>query len=132
MPEIVRAFAETKSILGVCLGHQCIGELFGGTLLNIQAPIHGKATPIEITDPSEGLFRGLPQRFSVGRYHSWVVQNEGLPQELVVTATDDEGSIMALRHTRLDVRGVQFHPESILTEHGRAMLENWIHNERAA
>ena len=132
MPEIVRAFAETKSILGVCLGHQCIGELFGGTLLNIQAPIHGKATPIEITDPSEGLFKGLPQRFSVGRYHSWVVQNEGLPQELVVTATDDEGSIMALRHTRLDVRGVQFHPESILTEHGRAMLENWIHNERAA
>lgn len=132
MPEIVRAFAETKSILGVCLGHQCIGELFGGTLLNIKAPIHGKATPIEITDPSEGLFRGLPQRFSVGRYHSWVVQNEGLPQELVVTATDDEGSIMALRHTRLDVRGVQFHPESILTEHGRAMLENWIHNERAA
>ena len=132
MPEIVRAFAETKSILGVCLGHQCIGELFGGTLLNIKAPIHGKATPIEITDPSEGLFKGLPQRFSVGRYHSWVVQNEGLPQELVVTATDDEGSIMALRHTRLDVRGVQFHPESILTEHGRAMLENWIHNERAA
>jgi anthranilate synthase component 2 len=132
MPQIVRTFAETKSILGVCLGHQCIGEIFGGTLLNIKAPIHGKATPIEITEPSEPLFRGLPARFSVGRYHSWVVQNEGLPQEIQVTAVDDTGSIMALRHTRLDVRGVQFHPESILTEHGRTMLENWIQHERAA
>jgi anthranilate synthase component 2 len=132
MPEIVRTFAETKSILGVCLGHQCIGEVFGATLLNIQAPIHGKATPIEITNPSEPLFQGLPKRFDVGRYHSWVVQNEGLPKEIEVTATDDVGSIMALRHTRLDVRGVQFHPESILTEHGRAMLENWINHERAA
>ena len=132
MPEIVRTFAETKSILGVCLGHQCIGEIFGGTLLNIKAPIHGKATPIEITDPSEHLFTGLPTRFSVGRYHSWVVQNEELPKEIQVTAVDDAGSIMALRHTRLDVRGVQFHPESILTEHGRTMLENWIQHERAA
>jgi anthranilate synthase component 2 len=132
MPEIVRAFAETKSIFGVCLGHQCIGEIFGGTLLNITAPIHGKATPIEITDPTEPLFKGLPKRFSIGRYHSWVVQNEGLPKEIQVTAVDDAGSIMALRHTRLDVRGVQFHPESILTEHGRTMLENWIQHERAA
>jgi anthranilate synthase component 2 len=132
MPEIVRTFAETKSILGVCLGHQCIGENFGGTLLNIKAPIHGKATPIEITEPTELLFKGIPARFSVGRYHSWVVQNEGLPKEIQVTAIDDTGSVMALRHTRFDVRGVQFHPESILTEHGRTMLENWIQHERAA
>ena len=131
MPEIVRAFAETKSILGVCLGHQCIGESFGGRLLNIEAPIHGKATPIEIVDPSEPLFQGLPRRFSVGRYHSWVVRNEGLPNDIKVTAVDDAGSIMALRHTRLDICGVQFHPESILTEHGRTMLENWITHERA-
>lgn len=131
MPEIVRAFAETKSILGVCLGHQCIGESFGGRLLNIEAPIHGKATPIEIVDPSEPLFQGLPRRFSVGRYHSWVVRNEGLPDDIKVTAVDDAGSIMALRHTRLDICGVQFHPESILTEHGRTMLENWITHERA-
>ena len=131
MPEIVKAFAETKSILGVCLGHQCIGESFGGRLLNIEAPIHGKATPIEIVDPSEPLFQGLPRRFSVGRYHSWVVRNEGLPDEIKVTAVDDAGSIMALRHTRLDICGVQFHPESILTEHGRTMLENWITHERA-
>lgn len=133
MPEIVRAFAETKSILGVCLGHQCIGEVFGGTLLNIAAPIHGKATPIEVTEPSENLFRGLPHRFAVGRYHSWVVQREGFPEaDLQVTAVDDAGSIMALRHKRLNVRGVQFHPESILTEHGKTMLENWISDERSA
>jgi anthranilate synthase component 2 len=131
MPEIVKAFAETKSILGVCLGHQCIGESFGGRLLNIEAPIHGKATPIEVLDPTEPLFRGVPQRFSVGRYHSWVVRNEGLPDEIKVTAVDDAGSIMALRHTRLDICGVQFHPESILTEHGRTMLDNWITHERA-
>lgn len=133
MPEIVRTFAETKSILGVCLGHQCIGEVFGGSLLNIAAPIHGKATPIEVINPAERLFRGLPTRFAVGRYHSWVVQQEGFPAaDLEVTAVDDTGSIMALRHKRLDVRGVQFHPESILTEHGKTMLENWISDERAA
>jgi len=127
MPEIVRTFAETKSIFGVCLGHQCIGEIFGGTLLNIEAPIHGKATPVEITDPQEQLFKGLPQRFSVGRYHSWVVQRAGFPDtDLQITAVDDTGNIMALRHKRLDVRGVQFHPESILTEHGSQMLVNWI------
>jgi len=127
MPEIVRTYAETKSILGVCLGHQCIGEVFGGKLRNIEAPIHGKATPIKVTDPSERLFSGLPERFSVGRYHSWVVQRESFPErELEITALDDSGSIMALRHRRLDVRGVQFHPESILTEHGKRMLENWI------
>jgi anthranilate synthase component II len=127
MPEIVRTFAETKSILGVCLGHQCIGESFGGTLLNIDVPIHGKATPIEVTASTEVLFKGLPGRFSVGRYHSWVVQREGFPAgELEITAVDDAGHVMALRHKRLDVRGVQFHPESILTEHGKTMLENWI------
>jgi anthranilate synthase component II len=127
MPEVVRHFAETKSILGVCLGHQCIGEVFGARLTNIESPLHGKATPIEVTDPTEGLFVGLPKRFSVGRYHSWVVERAGLPEsELVVTATDERGQIMALRHRRLDVRGVQFHPESILTEHGQVMLENWI------
>ena len=133
MPEIVRAFAETKSILGVCLGHQCIGEVFGGALLNIAEPIHGKATPIEVTDSAESLFGGLPKRFAVGRYHSWVVQREGLPTaNLQVTAVDDAGNIMALRHKQFDVRGVQFHPESILTEHGQTMLKNWLSDERAA
>lgn len=133
MPELVRTFAETKSIFGVCLGHQCIGEIFGGTLLNISEPIHGKATPIEIIDPAEPLFRGLPNRISVGRYHSWVVSTEGFPgDDLAITAVDEAGQIMALTHKRLDVRGVQFHPESILTDDGRTMLENFIAYERAA
>lgn len=133
MMEIVRNFAETKSILGVCLGHQCIGEVFGSPLLNIATPIHGKATPMEVIDPEELLFRGLPKRFSVGRYHSWVVQRTATPnEELKITAVDDSGEIMALRHMRLNVRGVQFHPESILTEHGRTMIENWVADETAA
>ena len=133
MMEIVRNFAETKSILGVCLGHQCIGEVFGSQLLNILTPIHGKATALEVIDPEELLFRGLPKRFSVGRYHSWVVQRTATPnEELKITAVDDSGEIMALRHMRLNVRGVQFHPESILTEHGRTMIENWVADETAA
>lgn len=127
MPDVVRHFGETRSILGVCLGHQCIGEAFGARLRNIEAPVHGKATPIDIIDPCEPLFSGLPPRFSVGRYHSWVVDLDGLPkEELLVTALDEQGQIMALRHARLNVRGVQFHPESILTEHGRKMIENWV------
>jgi len=133
MMEIVRNFAETKSILGVCLGHQCIGEVFGSPLLNILTPIHGKATALEVIDPEELLFKGLPKRFSVGRYHSWVVQRTVTPNtELKITAVDDSGEIMALRHSRLNVRGVQFHPESILTEHGRNMIENWVADETAA
>ena len=133
MMDIVRNFAETKSILGVCLGHQCIGEVFGSQLLNILTPIHGKATALEVIDPEELLFKGLPKRFSVGRYHSWVVQRTATPnEELKITAVDDSGEIMALRHKRLNVRGVQFHPESILTEHGRTMIENWVADETAA
>jgi anthranilate synthase component II len=132
MPELVRTYAPTKSIFGVCLGHQCIGEVFGGSLLNISAPIHGKATPITLTDRSEPLFKGLPERISVGRYHSWVVSQENFPKELAITAVDDDGAIMALRHNRYDVCGVQFHPESILTQDGKTMLENWISYDRAA
>ena len=133
MPELVRTFASTTSILGVCLGHQCIGESFGGTLVNIEVPIHGKATAIEVVDNSEPLFKNLPSRFSVGRYHSWVVDAETFPKhELAVTAIDYAGRVMALRQRRFDVAGVQFHPESILTEHGRTMLENFISYERAA
>ena len=127
MPEIVRTFSESKCILGVCLGHQCIGEVFGATLRNIEHPIHGKATPIEITDPSEPLFAGVQRHVSVGRYHSWVVDRVGFPRdELQVTAEDGSGEIMALRHVKLNVRGVQFHPESILTESGHTMLENFL------
>lgn len=126
MPEIVREFAPSKSILGVCLGHQCIGEIFGGELQNLSTPIHGKAFPITVSDEKELLFHGLPKTFLVGRYHSWVVKKESIPQELEITAIDSAGEVMALRHTKYDARGVQFHPESILTEHGYDMLRNWV------
>jgi anthranilate synthase component 2 len=132
MPEIVKACAPSKSILGVCLGHQCIGEVFGGELLNLSVPLHGKATPVQITDRDEVLFKGLPEVITVGRYHSWVVKREPFPSDLVVTAVDSNGEVMALRHRTFDVRGVQFHPESILTETGRQILENWVSHEKAA
>jgi anthranilate synthase component 2 len=127
MPQVVREFGPRKSILGVCLGHQCIGEVYGAALFNITPPLHGKATRITVTVPDEELFKGLPQSLSVGRYHSWVVHNEGLPEELEVTALDSAGQIMALRHKQFDVRGVQFHPESILTPNGCEMLRNWVY-----
>jgi len=127
MPEIVRAFADARAMLGVCLGHQCIGEVFGATLTNIEVPVHGKSTPIEIIDRDEPLFVGLPSRIQVGRYHSWVVERRTFPDnELTVTAVDEAGEIMALRHMRFNVRGVQFHPESILTEAGRVILKNFV------
>lgn len=132
MPAIVREFSPRKNILGVCLGHQCIGESFGGTLHNLESPIHGKTRSMEVLDPEEQLFRGLPRKLNVGRYHSWVVAKDSIPDSLVVTAVDDSGEVMALRHRTFAVRGVQFHPESILTETGRTMLENWISYERAA
>jgi anthranilate synthase component 2 len=132
MPEIVREFAPRKNILGVCLGHQCIGEVFGAKLHNLASPIHGKARDIEILDDSQPLFKGLPKRVSVGRYHSWVVAKDSIPESLVVTAVDDAQEVMALRHRQYAVQGVQFHPESILTEMGKQMLENWIVHERAA
>jgi len=127
MPDLVKAFSPTKSILGVCLGHQCIAETFGASLHNTQEPIHGKSTPIDVIEPSDPLFQGLPQRFHVGRYHSWVVSQESFPSnELTVTAVDKAGRVMAVRHKEFDVCGVQFHPESVLTEHGSAILKNFI------
>lgn len=125
--EVIEKYAPTKSIFGVCLGQQAIAEVFGGQLYNLSRPMHGIATPIKLTDPQEKLFTGLPERFNVGRYHSWVVDRKGFPAELTVTAIDEkDNSIMALKHHRYDVRGVQFHPESVLTEHGRAMMQNWL------
>jgi anthranilate synthase component 2 len=130
MPEIVREFAPRKNILGVCLGHQCIGEVFGATLHNLSSPIHGKTRAMEIIDESEPLFRGLPKKVAVGRYHSWVLAKDSIPESLIVTAVDEAKEVMALRHREYAVRGVQFHPESILTETGKVMLENWIADER--
>ncbi len=125
--QVIEKYAPSKSIFGVCLGQQAIAEVFGGKLLNLSRPMHGVATPIKITDQSEKLFIGLPERFQVGRYHSWVVDTAGFPGELSITAIDEkDNTIMALRHRKFDVRGVQFHPESILTEYGRAMMQNWL------
>lgn len=122
---IVRRFALTKSILGVCLGHQAIGEVFGATLVNLREVHHGVASLIHVVQ-DDLLFVGLNETFEAGRYHSWAVSQEGFPGELEVTALDDTGEIMAMRHRRFDVRGVQFHPESVLTPMGEKMMENWL------
>lgn len=125
MMQVIQRYAPTKSILGVCLGHQGIGEAFGATLTNMDDVLHGipKKT---IVLKSDKLFQEMPKEFKAGRYHSWKVDSVDLPEVIEVTATDDNGDIMALRHKIYDVRGVQFHPESILTEHGKTMLANWL------
>lgn len=124
--DVIKTYAPSKSILGICLGMQAIGEVFGGSLYNLSKPVHGRATEINIQRKDDGLFRGLPENFKIGRYHSWAVSSEGLPDDLEVTAVDEAGVIMALRHKGLDVKGVQFHPESVLTEHGKEMIKNWL------
>ena len=126
--DVIKTYAATKSIFGVCLGQQAIAEAFGGTLLNLGRPMHGIATPIAVLDKSELLFKDCPDTINVGRYHSWVVSAGRLPDCLTVTATDADAEIMALRHKDLDVRGVQFHPESVLTEYGKQMMQNWLEN----
>jgi len=125
LKSVIEACAEHKSILGVCLGHQAIGEVFGGTLENLEEVYHGVATPITTVVDDEMLFEGLSKSFNVGRYHSWVVSGQ-LPEVLEATSFDEEGQVMSLRHRKYDVRGVQFHPESILTPCGKQILKNWI------
>jgi anthranilate synthase component 2 len=122
---LIKEYAATKSILGVCLGHQAIGQAFGGKLINLSTVYHGVATPVTLTT-HDSLFKGLPDEFEVGRYHSWVISEEGFPAELKITARDANNYIMALRHTKYDVQGVQFHPESVLTPRGEDILRNWL------
>jgi anthranilate synthase component 2 len=124
--DIIKKFAPTKKILGVCLGHQAIGEAFGGTLHNMKKVLHGIATPVELTETKSLLFDGLPETFDVGRYHSWIVQQQGLPDCLEVTSYDSDGFIMSMKHKDFDVEGVQFHPESVLTPLGEKIIENWL------
>lgn len=123
---LIREYAPTKSILGVCLGHQAIAEAFGGTLINLSTVFHGVATPINITNKDSRLLKGLPDNIKVGRYHSWIVSEDSFPEELEVTAVDENGYIMGLQHKTLDVQGVQFHPESVLTPDGEMILRNWL------
>ncbi len=125
LEEVIRTYAATKPILGICLGEQAIGEVFGGTLYNLPHVFHGVQTPAHIV-ADDYIFRSLPADIQVGRYHSWVVTTEGLPPCLEVTAVSDEGQIMALRHREYDVHGIQFHPESILTPEGRRMIHNFV------
>ncbi len=122
---VIKAYAGKKPLLGVCLGHQAIAEVFGGTLRNLQNVYHGVATPCRVV-ADDILFNGLPKEFEVGRYHSWVVDRDSLPTCLEVTSESPDGEIMSLRHRELDVRGVQFHPESVLTPVGKQIISNWI------
>ncbi|QIK16772.1 aminodeoxychorismate/anthranilate synthase component II [Blattabacterium sp. DPU] len=123
---LVKTFASTKSIFGVCLGQQAIGEVFGATLLNTKEVYHGISSLIRIVDSQEILFKKLPREIQVGRYHSWIISQQNFPEELEITAIGDKGEIMALRHKFYDVRGVQFHPESILTPYGEKIIDNWL------
>lgn len=124
---IISKYAATKSILGVCLGQQAIAEVFGGSLVNLDTVYHGVATKVDITVDDETLFQGLDRKIEVGRYHSWVVAND-LPDELEATSFDENGQIMSLRHKIYDVKGVQYHPESVLTPNGKQILKNWINS----
>ncbi|WP_337559824.1 aminodeoxychorismate/anthranilate synthase component II [Phocaeicola plebeius] len=126
--DVIRRYAGKKPILGVCLGEQAIGEVYGGKLTNLDEVFHGIQSPVSLT-ATDYLFEGLPSTVQVGRYHSWVVDQKDFPDCLEVTAVSEEGYIMALRHRTLDVRGVQFHPESVLTPEGKQILGNWIHHQ---
>jgi len=123
---IIQTYADKKPILGVCLGHQAIGQVFGAKLLNLAEVAHGVATPITKTATASPLFKNLPQTFSVGRYHSWVLSPENFPAELQITALDEAGNIMAFQHFQYQVQAVQFHPESVLTPHGETLMKNWL------
>lgn len=126
LKQAIKRYAPTKKILGICLGQQAIGEVFGGSLLNLDQVYHGIATLVTII-LEDVLFKGLPKTLEVGRYHSWVVASP-LPEVLEATSVDEQGQLMSLRHKTYDVRGVQYHPESILTPHGKKILENWINS----
>ena len=128
LKQVIQTYASSKSILGVCLGQQAIGEVFGGSITNLDKVYHGVATKINILVDDETLFDGLDKQLEVGRYHSWVINADDFPESLEITSTDENGEIMSLRHKTLDVKGVQFHPESVLTPNGKKILENWIKN----
>ncbi len=125
LTDVIRTYAGRKSMLGVCLGHQAIGEVFGARLTNLAEVYHGVATPCTQfgNDP---IFAGLPKRIEIGRYHSWVVDRAGFPDCLDVTAVSDDGCIMGLRHKNYDIHGIQFHPESVLTPEGKTIVKNWL------
>jgi anthranilate synthase component 2 len=127
LKEVIQTYATTKSILGICLGLQAIGEVFGGTLINLEKVYHGVASKIKIIE-EDSIFKNMPDQIEVGRYHSWVISNDNFPPNLIITSVDENKQIMSVKHSLFDVRGVQFHPESILTPFGKKILKNWLSN----
>ena len=123
---VIREYADSKPILGVCLGHQAIVQAFGGKLHNLDRVFHGVATDVTVSQPGDYLFNGIPSTFKVGRYHSWIADSDSLPDVLEVTAADEGGVIMGIKHKKHNIRGIQFHPESILTEYGKQIMNNWV------
>ncbi|MEN7551395.1 aminodeoxychorismate/anthranilate synthase component II [Rapidithrix thailandica] len=128
MLDLIEKYAPHKSILGICLGHQGISEVFGAELFNLKEVLHGIEGKVQIQSKEEVLFQGLPMEFNVCHYHSWAVKKDSIKSPLEITAVDSEGMVMGIRHTEYDVRGLQFHPESILTEHGKEILQNWFNH----
>jgi anthranilate synthase component 2 len=126
MLDLIDKYAPSRSILGICLGHQGIAEVFGASLYNMPLVLHGVGTRVQVVDDLEYLFDGMPTSFLACRYHSWAVRRETVPGDVKISAEDDAHVVMGIRHTRYDVRGLQFHPESILTEHGKRMISNWL------
>lgn len=128
MPELLKEFASKKSILGVCLGHQGMGEAFGCELENMNQVLHGFQDEINV-DTTDYLFKGLPEKITIGRYHSWRIKKNTLKHPLEIISTDEEGQVMGIRHAHYDIRGVQFHPESVMTQHGKQIIDNWINHK---
>jgi anthranilate synthase component 2 len=126
MKDVVRTYGATKSILGVCLGHQGIGEVYGATLYNIPTVLHGVTSMVEVLDENDYLFKGVSKHFQATHYHSWAVRSDSFTSDLKITAMNPDGLVMALSHTTYDVKGVQFHPESIMTIEGPTMIKNWL------
>ncbi len=126
MLDLIRKYGPTKSILGICLGHQGIGEVFDARLYNMKDVLHGVGTRVKIEQHNDYLFKGIPREFMVGRYHSWAIERNSINGQLVINSLDDEGIVMGLNHKQYDVRGLQFHPESILTENGKQIIKNWL------
>ncbi|MGL2967379.1 anthranilate synthase component II [Flavobacterium sp. XGLA_31] len=128
LKQVIKTYAPTKSILGICLGHQAIAEVFNSYLINLKSPLHGITSKVTITDNSEPLYHNIPAEFEAGHYHSWIIDKESLSPDLRITAVNENGYIMSVRHQIFDVKGIQFHPESILTPFGKAILKNWLDN----
>ncbi|MEO1053953.1 MAG: aminodeoxychorismate/anthranilate synthase component II [Bacteroidota bacterium] len=126
MKELIQRYAPSKSILGVCLGHQAIAEVFGAKLFNMSTVLHGHADEIIVKDRTESIFEGVPDKFAIGHYHSWSVEPDSINGALAVTAVDQNALIMGIKHTTYDVRGLQFHPESVLTKNGVQIIDNWL------